>query len=373
MHKVFYFIPNLVQGGAERQILELIRRLPSRFAPVLVLYEDRVHYKQLLMPGQPQHVLGVPKMTPAAFGRLVDILRTERPAIMHCYLDRANLWGRLAALRADVPVIISSCRAKSMALPYLLVERSLAVRCQQVVVNSVGIEDELTQVARVPRERLRVIHNFIDLELFRPPSVVQRRKAREKWGLSEQAMVLLMPGRLSLQKHQLGLLLTLERLVEAGRCPPETVLLMPGRGQGTIERLVRRVSQRQGLKMMVRQIGPQTEMRSLYWAADVLVLPSLWEGLPNAALEGAACGLPLVLSRAANLDQIAIHGDTGWEVPTADRDALGRCLTHVLTLPRSDLQSMGVRGRAHVAARFDPQRVLAEMVATYDELLECRL
>ena len=105
--KVFFFIPTLEQGGAERQILALMSRLPARFEPVLGVWHDRaIHFRDLLPPGQPRHVLGTNRMTRAAFARLVEILRAERPAIVHCFLNRANFWGRLAALRAGVPVVI---------------------------------------------------------------------------------------------------------------------------------------------------------------------------------------------------------------------------------------------------------------------------
>src|SRR5436305_15184535 len=102
--KVFFLIPSLVQGGAERQILELITRLPERFEPVLALWHDEIHYRGELPAGQPRHVLGTNRMTARAFARLVEILRAERPAIVHCFLNRANFWGRLAALRAGVPI-----------------------------------------------------------------------------------------------------------------------------------------------------------------------------------------------------------------------------------------------------------------------------
>ena len=79
--KVFCFIPNLQQGGAERQILALIRNLPDRFEPVLCLYHDEVHFRRDLPPDQPRHVLGVRRMNLSSFAELVRILRLEKPQV----------------------------------------------------------------------------------------------------------------------------------------------------------------------------------------------------------------------------------------------------------------------------------------------------
>jgi glycosyltransferase involved in cell wall biosynthesis len=373
--KVFFFIPTLEQGGAERQILTLMSRLPARFEPVLALWHAGAsHYPDLLPAGQPRHVLGTNRMTRASFARLVEILRAERPAIVHSFLNRANFWGRLAALRAGVPVIISSNRARMMELRYLPFERWLSDRCQLIITNSVGVRDELVDVARVAPERIRIIHNVLDLEQFRPPTPAERAAARARHGYADDERVLLLPGRVSVQKHQLGLLLALGRLARQRRLPEKLVVSLPGARKRTlVSRLVEGLAGRRRLREVVRLPGPQSDMRSLYWSADLLVLPSLWEGLPNVALEAAASGLPAILSHAANLDGIVAPGETGWEAPTGDHWALAESLAEALALPRERWQEMGRRGRTRIEAMFQPARVIEETVATYDQLLAERL
>jgi glycosyltransferase involved in cell wall biosynthesis len=368
--KIFFLIPSLTQGGAERQILELIARLPDRFEPVLALWRNEIHYRDRLPAGPPRYVLGTRRMTRPAFRRLVEILRAERPAIVHCFLNEANFWGRLAALRAKVPVILSSCRARMVELRYLIFERWLSERAQLVLVNSLGIRDELVKLARVRPERIRVIHNFLDFEHFRVPTEDERRAARTRHAIPEGARVLVMPGRLSIQKHQVGLLLALSRLAKSGRLPEDVVLLMPGRrSHALVDRLVARLAARPELRGVVRVIGTEDNMRELYWASDLLVLFSLWEGLPNVALEACASGLPAIVSHAANLDDIVAPGETGWEVPTGRQGPLVEALAQALALPRERWQAMGRAGRERVAQRFRPERVLSETLATYDSLL----
>jgi starch synthase (maltosyl-transferring) len=309
-------------------------------------------------------------MTRRVFHRLVDILRAERPDIVHCFLNEANFWGRLAARKAKVPVILSSCRARMIELRYLIFERWLSERSQLVLVNSLGIRDELVKLGRVRPERIRVIHNFIDFDRFRPPTDDERRAARARLGIPDGARVLVMPGRLSIQKHQVGLMLALSRLAKDGRLPEDVVVLLPGRRSlALVDRLVRRIARRAELRGAVRITGTEDNMRELYWASDLLVLFSLWEGLPNVALEACASGLPAILSHAANLDGIVAPGETGWEVPTGRQQPLIAALADALSLPAERWRAMGRAGRERVSRLFRPERVLSETLATYDSLL----
>ncbi|MCB9555338.1 MAG: glycosyltransferase [Deltaproteobacteria bacterium] len=367
--KIFFLIPSLTQGGAERQVLELIRRLPARFQPVLALFHDDVYYRDLLPAGQPRYVLGANKMSRSTFAQLVSILRKERPTIFQGFLNQASFWGRLAALRAGVPVILGACRARMIEPQYLAFESLLCRLTGGVLTNSVGVEHELRTLAGVPAHKIHVVPNFLDLETFRPPTDQERRAARLQWGLGAEQRVMLMPGRICLQKHQPGLLLAIEQLVACGAIANDDVLLLAGRLKGgTVAPLVERMVQRPPLSSHVRLLGSQRDIRSLYWAADLLVMPSLWEGLPNAVLEGCACGLPAVVSHAANVDGIVDPQRTGFENITADRQDLIHALRTALALDRAAWREMGQRARQRMEQRYHPDGVLRQMTSLYDSL-----
>lgn len=373
-HKVLLFIPHLQQGGAERQILELMTRLPPRFAPTLCLWgaadEARMHYAHYLPPGEPRHVLGVDDMGPVGFARLVRLLRRERPAILHSYRDKANLWARLAALAAPVPVVLTSVRNRYQGPIYATAERLLQGRSNRVLTNSRGIEEELVAWSGVRPERIQVINNFVDLEEFRPPTDAERLAARARFGFAPDDIAVILPGRLALQKHQLGLGLALSYLQRAGKLPPTMRLILAGRARDkTYSRIVPLWMRALGLADRVTYLEPVKDMRGLYHAADVLAMPSLYEGMPNAVLEAQACALPCVVSHAANRDTIVLDGSSGYEVPTLDHRALADALGAILACSDAERRAMGARGRVHVAQQFNPARILDETVALYDELL----
>jgi glycosyltransferase involved in cell wall biosynthesis len=368
-HKILYLTPNLKQGGAERQLLELIRRLPDRFEPIMCVFDRAVHYAEYLLPGEPRHALDVGRMTRAGFRRLCDVLRSERPAILHTWRDTANFWGRLATARVPVPIVVSSTRNRALHPFNLLTERRFARRTARVLANSEGVRRELVSIARVPADKVQIIHNFIDLERFRPPTADERATARAKWNIAPGDVALLVPGRIDLQKHQFGVGLALGMLRRRGQLAANVRVLLAGRRHGRIYgALLDPWLKLQGVRDRFTHLGTVTEMPSLYQAADVAVLPSLWEGLPNAVLEALACGLPAVVSHAANIDGI-VTADAGAEVPTFAHAALAEALARIVALSDDERRRMGARGRAHIADNFSATRVLGEMVDLYDRLL----
>lgn len=373
-HKVLLFIPHLQQGGAERQILELMTRLPPRYAPTLCLYGDgdeaRIHYRDYLPPGEPRHVLNVHDMGPVGLTRLIKLLRTERPSILHSYRDRANLWARLAAIAAPVPVVLTSVRNRYQGPLYATAEFLLQTTSDRVLTNSRGIEEELVNWSRVAPDRIQVINNFVDLADFRPPTAAERAEARASYGFASNDIALILPGRLAMQKHQLGLGLALSYLRRAGKLPRNVKLVLAGRRRDKIYSQVVPIWMRAlGLDSYITYLEPVTDMLRLYHAADVLVMPSLFEGMPNAVLEAHASGLPAVVSHAANRDQVVVDGQSGFEVPTLDHRALADALDRIITASDGERRAMGAYGRAHVASRFHPDRILEETVALYDRLI----
>lgn len=373
-HKILFIIPNLQQGGAERQILQLAISLPDRFEPALCLFDDTIHYRDDLarLPSAPR-IVGSKRMNRSAYRRLVEIIRDEKPQIVQTYRDITNFWGRRAALEAQVPVIVTSVRNRVLNIVNLLTERRLAKRTGRVLTNSEGVRRELARFARVPPEKIQVVHNFIDVDRFAPPTEDARRAARAQWGIADDEIILLVPARIAAQKHQAGLLTALNLLRRRGGLPERARVLLAGREHSRpYAALVRRMLRWFGLTDRVTYLGRVADMVPLYGAADILVLPSLYEGLPNAVLEGASCGLPAVVSHAANIDGLVVDGQTGFEAPTFNRSALATALGRCLALDAEARRRMGALGRAHIQAHFSAERIRDEMTSLYDGLLRDR-
>jgi glycosyltransferase involved in cell wall biosynthesis len=369
--KVVVLVDSLAQGGAERQALEIARRLPEeRFEVALCTLRNDVGYAHLLSDRLRRFVVGT-RNPFAVARRLRDYLTAERPAIVHSLLEPSNFWNRVVSPGVGHPVVISSVRCRFMRPRFAVVEKLLARRCHAVVANSVGIVHELVRWQRVPAAKVRLIANFIDFERFRPLDDEVRARVRAELGLSGPTFF--MPGRISFMKHQIGLVMALGRLKRRGRLPDSARFLLAGRiSQGWNTRVFQYLVRRNELEANIRYLGPVTAIEEIYSAADWVVLPSLWEGLPNAALEGHACERPLLLSHAANLDGIMADGSTGFEFPTGAIEPIVQAIERALATPAEAARAMGRAGRQRVLERFSNQKVLGDLVALYDELLRLR-
>jgi glycosyltransferase involved in cell wall biosynthesis len=369
--KVVVLVDSLTQGGAERQALEIARRLPEdRFDVALCTLRADLAYGHLLPDRLRRFVIGT-KNPFAIARRLREFLSAEKPAIVHSLLEPSNFWNRMVSPGVGQPVVISSVRCRFMRPRFAVVEKLLARRCHAVVANSIGIVRELVRWQRVPAAKVRLIGNFVDFERFRPLPDQTRERVRGELGLSGVAFF--MPGRISFMKHQIGLVLALGRLKRRGRLPESARFLLAGRiSQGWNTRVFQYLVRRNRLESHIRYLGPVTAIEEIYSAADWVVLPSLWEGLPNAALEGHACERPLLLSHAANLDGIMADGTTGFEFATGAIEPIVQAIDRALSTPAEAAREMGRAGRQRVLERFANQKVIGELVALYDELLRLR-
>jgi glycosyltransferase involved in cell wall biosynthesis len=368
--RVLYLINSLALGGAERQLCEVVRRLPpDRFAPILVSLSAENAYPELLPPDQPRYV--VTATGPAALRQVASIVRAERPDIVHSYMEYANLMARLGSLGRPRPVVITSVRSRMMALKYALVEGALSRLSDAVVVNSLGTARELKAIERVPPGKVRVILNILDAERFAPAADGVRERVRAELGLS--GPTILVPGRIALAKNQLGLCVALGRLKARGRVPDGATVLLAGRVYDrTVGALMPRLARRYGIEGHLRYLGPVKDIVSLYAAADWILLPSLWEGLPNAAIEAHACARPLLLTADANVDGILEEGVTGHQFPTLSVAGMADALDRAFATPPDRVVEMGLAGRARVLPMFGADRVMGETVRLYDELLARR-
>jgi glycosyltransferase involved in cell wall biosynthesis len=101
---------------------------------------------------------------------------------------------------------------------------------------------------------------------------------------------------------------------------------------------------------------------------DVFVLASIWEGMPNAALEAMAVGLPVVATGVGGTPEVVADGETGLLVPPRDPDGLSQAIARMLHDPEL-WRRMGQAGRRRVGQRFSVERMVRQTERLYEELL----
>ncbi|MFD9376314.1 glycosyltransferase [Streptomyces sp. NPDC059999] len=309
-------------------------------------------------PGLPAEVLGAARL-----------IRRVRPDLLHVHSAKAGLAGRLAA-RGTVATVFQphawSFDAVGGATAALALrwERFGArwadrVLCVSEAERRAGESEGITA-------RWSVIRNGVDTDHFRPGAAdrdVDRAAARAELSLPAEfrgdAPLVVCVGRLCPQKGQDILL---KAWSEVSATIPDARLALVGDGPDT-ERL------RLGAPPGVLFAGAASDIRPWLRAADLVVLPSRWEGMALAPLEAMACGRPVLVSDVSGARESLPPGQGRLcLVPPEDPTALAKALSGLLAEPRL-LAELGERAREHARTDFDVRRTTDAVTGLYHELL----
>ncbi len=226
-----------------------------------------------------------------------------------------------------------------------------------VIANSRMVRGDLLRYYRVPAERITVVYNGVDLNHFRPPTGAQRAFARNAFNVGSGDVVLLLVGSGFLRKGVASLVRAAGLL--HGRATRGRVrVLVVGRGQ---PRPYLRLAQEIGLPQdAVRFLGSVSDVVPVYHAADVFVLPSLYDPCANACLEAMAAGLPVVTSAANGASELVEETAADAILPDP-LDAVGLADRLTPMLDADTRRARGEAGRA-VAGGLSHQRMVEETV-----------
>lgn len=291
--------------------------------------------------------------------RLSRLVAELRPDVVHAHSAKAGLAARLA-LRGRVPTVFQphawSFEAVGGATARLARHwERLGARWATHVV-CVSEAERLTGQRSGIEARWSVIPNGVDVERFRP---VAGQTARAALGLSQQEPLVVCVGRLCRQKGQDVLLRAWTAVT--GQLPQARLVLV---GDGPDE-----AGLREQAPASVRFVGGVEDAAPWYRAADLVVLPSRWEGMALVPLEAMACARPVVVTdvdgaRESLPPGLAAHG----LVPAEDPRALARALVGLLGDPPLR-ESLGRAAHRHVLNTHDVRHTADAVAAVYGELL----
>ncbi|WMW66237.1 glycosyltransferase family 4 protein [Nitratidesulfovibrio liaohensis] len=239
---------------------------------------------------------------------------------------------------------------------YRVLDQLVLPLATRVVAVSESLGNQLWAGAR---RRMVVIPNAADPEEF---DGTPGRNIRKECGIPEDAVVAGVVGRLSPEKGQLHFLRALA--LARGRQPALQGILA---GDGPDAMSLREEARRLGLNGSVHFLGHVGEPLSVYRALDMVVLPSLSEGMPLAALEAMMCSLPVVATRVGGVPEVVQDGRTGALVPAADAERLAEAVTGLADDPALRAR-YGEAGRERVMECFTPGRRAERIVHLYQHL-----
>ena len=354
---VLHFTNDVARGGVEEHILTLMRGLDRSCFRLHWACPSEVAEKiRLDLPADVELIpllLRKPSQLASA-ARLAGIIRRCRIDVLHSHQFYASLFASPIGAVCRVPLVIETPHVREQWRQGWLKSRfvvdRLVGRCvDYYIAVSRANAGYLVQTKGLPARKVVVIHNGCDLGRF---DSARRAPASLKAGLGfgEDDAVLLVVGRLEPQK---GHRVLLDAMPLVHRTFPRARLVCVGEG-ALRQELAAQVAAL-GLDESVRFVGQQTNIPEWFALADVVVLPSLFEGLPLVAIEALAAGKAMVATAVDGTPEVIVDGKTGLTVPSRDVDRLAAAICRLLRDPGLR-QAVGRAGRAWVEEHFSQEQ-----------------
>ena len=339
---ITFCITELDVGGAEKAAVRIAIGLKQLgwLVRVISLRNAGPLAEPLIAAGIPVTALNCRGFTDLrAFFRLTSELRVQRPDIVCCFLHQANIYGRLAARRAGIPVVVSGVRVADRRMWVTKSDAWTRHYTDHYIAVSENVAAVHAQLCGIPVAMISAIPNGVDIPVpATQPEISQINPAHQDFEL-------LFVGRLTEQKSPLDLLEAYQKLPAELR--NRTRITFAGEGP-LRQRLESRIAAGT-LSSRVKLIGHSPDIPNLMKRATLLVLPSRWEGLPNAVLEAMAIGLPVVSTAVDGTRELISNGETGWLVPPGKPEALAAAIAEALNSP--DLRRMYAKTSQVIAAK----------------------
>ena len=307
--------------------------------------------------------------------RLAELIRRERPTILHTHTAKAGAVGRVAALLAGParpPIIVHTFHGhvlrgyfnRPVTYAFKTLERLLARMTTKLIAVSPEVRDDLVQLGVAPASKFAVIRLGIELDQRVGSSNGARAETRRLLGLGPgDPFVVGWVGRMTAVKRTDLVVRAFRELVDRG-VDARLLLIGDGPDRDGLERLAHDL----GVIKRCLFLGYQSDVARFYDAMDVLFLPSVNEGTPVSVIEALAAERPAVATRVGGTPDVIRDGVDGLLVDSADPGALADRLAELAhDAPRR--AAMGEAGRARVLERYAVERLVEDVDELYRELL----
>jgi len=339
MTRLVFVVRNLECGGAERQLVELLKRInKTDFAITLIcLYPGGALWDEV------NSIQGIGVESLDKTGRW-DVLvipalwrrfRRLRPDIVHGYMGVANILALLGKLvRAKV---VWGVRASRLELSHYHVahrlvqwaELRLSWSVDLIICNSEAARQEVV-ASGYPCARTMSISNGIDIHRFRPDPET-RKAVRAEWGVTTEEFLIGLVARLDPMKGHSVFMGAAQRVAKRH---PDARFVIVGDGSQAQRQALQKLAQERCLGRRVIWAGQRLDMPAVISALDLSVSASVFgEGFSNALGESMACGVPCVTTNVG--DSARIVGDVGWVADPGDEAGLAEQISRAMQFCRT--------------------------------------
>ncbi len=365
--KILYLITELEFGGAENLLLELSRYISREYFDVSIGYlkgkgtlkEDfkkigiRVVYFNMRS-----------RLDVFCIFRLAGFIRKEKFDIVHTHLIDADIFGYFGAKIAGVSRIVSTKHStddfRKRKTISVFLDAFVANRiCKNIAVSN-AVREFLIKHQKIAQEKIKVVYHGINVPRF--SWEINKDKSKVDLDLNSEEYIVGVIGRFEKEKGHIFLIEAINKIMLEIKNIHFVFL-----GEGSLKESMQEKINSLNLNNKATFLSARKNVESVLNALDILVMPSLWEGLGMASLEAMAAGVPVLASDVEGIREVVKNNETGILVPPADS---GELANQVLALLKDEpLRSrLSKNGRDFVEKNFNINKFVNEMELLYKQL-----
>ena len=358
-------------GGGATYLLSLAAKMNrDKVLQYFVIPEEGELSCELRRRGFDVKVLDLERrFNPVSILRLARMMKESGIDAVHTHDPRTNLYGFLAGRIARARALICTIHCFLHDYPigrlkkriYLIIDNFNLRYAKTIVCVSNAIAEDLVKSRGLPKERIIVIHNAVDLD--RVKAAKNSQEIGREFACDNPGRLIGTVGRMTSEKGHMYLIQALALLAE--KFPALKCVIV---GDGPLRPELETKCRELGLERVCIFTGVRTDVPNLLSIMDVFVLPSLSEGFGIALLEAMAMGKPVVATRIGGIPEVVEDGVTGLLVQPGDPKTLANGILEMLSDKERSLE-MGRRGREVVSKHFTLESMVAEMEKVYLALL----
>ncbi len=373
--RIAYVLRTEVRAGVEEHVLSLLQRLDTRrfqtylVAPpkLIAAYgTDMNKTNTIVFPLKIKHYFDFNGMI-----KFFRFLKKNRIDIVNTHMFFTSFYYTPIAKLARVPITIETShgvekwRAEKGIIKRtsFIIDRTFSHFQRRILAVSHACKKDLIEIKGISPSKIVVIQNGRDLDNFKPIGRKDVADLRRGYGISEDEFIFGVLARLDFQKGHKYLLDAVAILVKVHQ--NFKVLFI---GDGPLRNILQRRTRELGVEKFIVFTGFKKDVQRHLAMIDVMVLPSLYEGLPLGVIEAAAMERPVIATSVDGTPEAIIHGKTGLLVEPRNCQALFEAMKFALE-NKEVMAEMGRRGREFALEHFTLERQIKETESLYEALV----
>jgi len=368
--RILYLVNHLRYGGAEIGLLTTLKNIDrARFDCSVVSVEKKGEVaEEIESAGIPVTYLNTRSALynlPAILA-VLDIIKKERPDILHTSLFYSNFFGRIAALMlfGPKPIIITEERSMytEKRFYHVIIDNLLSHVTDRIIACSKSVVDFTARQEGIRKEKFHLIYNAVDSTRFDIPET--KDAIRRRRGFSERDFIVGTVGSIIPKKGHKFLIDACAGL--AGDIPELKLVIV---GDGEIRTRLERYVSAQGLAQKIKFPGQRKDVPEIVKMMDVFVLPSLQEGFPRTLVEAMYEALPVCAARISGIPELIRDGENGFLFEPGNVTEIAEKI--FMLYNNADLRNrIGASARRTIESGYLPADYLKSLEGLYVDLLK---